>query len=312
VLARIERNRSWWENLILAIVLPGVAGAVNASGFIALGVYTSHTTGNVARIGDELAQQHWEGAQQAAMLVGLFLLGAMTATALVEIAGRQSRPRYVVALLVQAMLLSLFALLSIHSERHWRYQRVELEATLCFAMGLQNALVTRLSGAVVRTTHLTGITTDIGIEAVRTLFWLSDRMAGRQTAVVPDAKRIRLHLSILLSFLSGATVGPALYLWIGASAMLLPVALLLLLAAFDALLGFGHSYAQPHAPGGKGHPHPKPPSLPRLGPLIPVALAPPAPRPISASGHSKHPQDPAAEPESAEGTAGGRKRLHPS
>jgi len=153
VIKRIERNRAFWENLILAIMLPGVAGAVNASGFIALGVYTSHTTGNVARIGDELAQHHWDAAGQSAIVVTLFFVGAMTATALVEVAARQARPRYVVALLVEALLLALFALLSIHSERHWRFQRVELEATLCFSMGLQNALVTRLSGAVVRTTH---------------------------------------------------------------------------------------------------------------------------------------------------------------
>ena len=303
MLKRIERNRAWWENVILAIVLPGVAGAVNASGFIALGVYTAHTTGNVARIGDELAQNHWEAAQAAAVVVGLFLLGAMTATALVEVAGRQGRPRYVVALLMEALLLSLFALLSIHSEKHWRFQHIELEATLCFSMGLQNALVTRLSGAVVRTTHLTGITTDIGIEAVRTLFWVGDRLSGRQTALVPDLKRIRLHLSIFVSFLSGATIGPALYLAVGAPAMLLPVAILLLLAAFDALLGFGHTFATAVAPAaGHGHPRPAPPSLPRL-----VSLSPP-PTPV-APLRSPHPQDPAAESEGP--GPGDPPRLHP-
>ena len=306
MLKRIERNRAWWENLILAIMLPGVAGAVNASGFIALGVYTSHTTGNVARIGDELAQNHWEAAQAAAVVVGLFLLGAMTATALVEVAGRQGRPRYVVALLVEAMLLALFALLSIHSEKHWRFQHLELEATLCFSMGLQNALVTRLSGAVVRTTHLTGITTDIGIESVRTLFWVADRISGRHSAVVPDLKRIRLHLSIFFSFLSGATLGPALYLLLGASAMLLPVAILLLLAAFDALLGFGHTFSTPLGAAqtsGHGHPRLAPPSVPLL-PSIP----PPLPTP-GAVAHQGHPVDSKSEAEAT--SPGAAPRLHP-
>ena len=306
MLKRMERNRAWWENLILAIMLPGVAGAVNASGFIALGVYTSHTTGNVARIGDELAQHRWEAAQAAAVVVGLFLVGAMTATALVEVASRQGRPRYVVALLVEAMLLSLFALLSIHSEHHWRYQRLELEATLCFAMGLQNALVTRLSGAIVRTTHLTGITTDIGIESVRTLFWVADRLSGRQVAAVPDLKRIRLHLSIFFSFLSGATLGPALYLLVGASAMLLPVGILLLLALFDALLGFGRTFATPAVAAqaaGFGHPPPAPPSIPRL-PSVPPPL--PTPGSVARVGH---PADPKGEGEAA--NHGGPPRLHP-
>jgi uncharacterized membrane protein YoaK (UPF0700 family) len=306
VIRRLERNRSFWENVILAMVLPGVAGAVNASGFIALGVYTSHTSGTVARMGDELAQGRYEGAWSAAVVVLLFLVGAMTATALVEVAGRQGRPRYVVALLVEALMIALFALISIHSDEHWRYQRLELEATLCFAMGLQNALVTRISGAVVRTTHLTGITTDIGIESVRVLFWLGDRLVGRRVTVVPDLKRIRLHVSIFLSFLSGATVGPALYLHFGAVAMLLPVALLLVLAWFDGMLGFGYTFASASqaAPGGSGHPRPAPVSAPRLASVPPPAASSLAPPAAARAGHPEDPQD-TSKP------AGDRPRLHP-
>lgn len=305
MIRRLERNRGFWENLILAIVLPGVAGAVNASGFIALGVYTSHTSGTVARMGDELAQGHFDLAWSAAVVLLLFLAGAMTATALVEVAGRQGRPRYVVALLVEALMIALFALISIHSDEHWRFQRLELEATLCFAMGLQNALVTRISGAVVRTTHLTGITTDIGIESVRVLFWIGDRLVGRKVSVVPDLKRIRLHLSIFFSFLSGATVGPALYLHVGAVAMLLPVALLLVLAWFDGMLGFGYTFVTvgaATAPVGQGHPRPAPVSVPRL-----TSVPPPAPAAVPVSGRTGHPVD----PQDTSAPPGDRPRLHP-
>lgn len=222
---------------MLAVMLPGVAGAVNASGAIALGVYTSHVTGSAARIGDEFALNHSDKAGEAAALIGLFLLGAMSASALVEIASRQHRPRYVVALLLEATLIALFALLSIHSERHWRFQRAELLGMLCFAMGMQNAMVTRVSGAVVRTTHLTGIVTDLGIESVHWVYWRIDKARGIPPQTSPDLKRARLHLTIFGSFVSGATVGPVLYLWVGSSAMLLPVAVLLLLAAFDSLMG---------------------------------------------------------------------------
>jgi uncharacterized membrane protein YoaK (UPF0700 family) len=244
----VEKSRPLWENAILSAVLPFVAGAVNASGFIALGVYVSHTTGNSARIGDELAQRHFDEALQYGGLVFVFFLGAMTATALVELAHRQGRPRFVVALLLQAFLLATFAMLSIHSEHHWRYQRLELTSLLCFAMGLQNAMVTRLSGAVVRTTHLTGITTDIGIEAMRTLFWLADRRAAptaEQTAAderAPDLRRLRLHLRIYGSFLTGATVGPALYIAVGSASLMMPVFVLLALAGVDFALGFGKVY----------------------------------------------------------------------
>ena len=242
----LERNRAWWETFTLAMLLPGVAGAVNASGVIALGVYTSNMTGNVAHVGDMLAQGDFAAAWQTLLVVGFFLLGAMAATALVEQATRAGRARrYVVPLLIEALLISLFALLSIHSQSTWRFQHQELEATLCFAMGLQNAMVTRLSGAIVRTTHLTGITTDIGIKLVRIAYDVVDRWRGKPARVAPDMERFKLLVTIWLSFLSGATVGPALYLMIGSPAMLLPVVVLLLLAVFDSLLGLGKVFAPP-------------------------------------------------------------------
>ncbi len=249
----LERNRAWLETALLSAVLPGVAGAVNASGVIALGVYTSNMTGNVAHVGDELAQGHLDGASQTLLVIGFFILGAMAATALIEQAARAGRrARYLVPLLVEATLIALFALLSIHAEtaegplqgRRWRFQHQELEATLCFAMGLQNAMVTRLSGAVIRTTHLTGITTDLGIKLVRIAYATADRLRGRPATAAPDMKRFRLLATIWLSFLSGATVGPALYIAIGSRAMLLPVFVLLLLALFDALLGLGRAVTE--------------------------------------------------------------------
>jgi uncharacterized membrane protein YoaK (UPF0700 family) len=242
----IERNRVWWETFTLASVLPGVAGAVNASGMVALGVYTSNMTGNVAHVGDSLAQREFGTAGQILLVIGFFILGAMAATALIEQATRSRRSaRYLVPLLVEALLIALFALLSMHADRaekHWRFQTQELEATLCFAMGLQNAMVTRLSGAVVRTTHLTGITTDLGIKIVRLAYVWADRLRGKPVLAGPDIQRFKLLLTIWLSFLAGATVGPALFLLIGSMAMLLPVFVLLLLALVDALLGLGKIY----------------------------------------------------------------------
>lgn len=112
--------------------------------------------------------------------------------------------------------------------------------------GLQNAMVTRLSGAVIRTTHLTGITTDIGIEATRTLFWLFDRGRGAADETpgprAPELRRLRLHLRIFGSFLFGATLGPALYLAVGSVSLLLPVFVLGSLALVDGALGFGKAY----------------------------------------------------------------------
>lgn len=243
---RDEPRRALIEHIVLAGVLPLVAGAVNASGFLAIGLYTSHVTGLIGRVGDELAQSRERSALFAACLVGAFLAGAMVATALIDAARHQTRARYVAPLVLQAAMLGLFALLS--SPGVSAAHAYPLASMLSFAMGLQNALVTRISGAVVRTTHMTGIVTDLGIELVRLFDWLRQRLLHfdglrRPTRVAQllvagrPWRKLRLRVMILGSFVTGAIVGPRLFLRLGQTAMVLPCALLLLLAAGDGLWG---------------------------------------------------------------------------
>lgn len=240
-----EAHRLLVEHVSLAVVLPAVAGAVNASGFLAVGIYTSHVTGHVGLIGDELALKHPSIAFGTFLLVVFFFLGAVTATFFVERARRFARARYVAPLLVETGTLIAYAALA----HGWseRGHTMRLASMLCFAMGLQNALVTKISGAVVRTTHLTGIVTDIGIESVRMAGWVVDHVRNsrmqRWLDLVPrffaDAewRKLRLHLLILLSFFIGAIVGPHLFLRYGQGAMVLPCSLLVMLALFDLVLG---------------------------------------------------------------------------
>jgi uncharacterized membrane protein YoaK (UPF0700 family) len=232
--AREGKARSFSENRRLAIALSAVAGAVNATGFFVVGSYTSHVTGNVARIGDELAQGHFTLAREALLLVVAFLVGAMVATVLVEGSRRLAgRAHYKSALLVETGVLGAFTLFSAGG-----LPTLTLTAMLCFAMGLQNALVTKISGAVVRTTHLTGVTTDFGIELVQVWLWFRERSRGmgllgklheaRRSLGDPELEQAWLHFTIFASFIVGATVGPLLYLQIGTLAMALPCAILIL------------------------------------------------------------------------------------
>jgi uncharacterized membrane protein YoaK (UPF0700 family) len=241
------RNREFLEKSALALVLPFVAGAVNASGFFIVGAYTSHVTGSVARIGDELAQGHRARAAQAVMLVMVFFLGAALSTALVERARRLKRAPYLGALTAESAMLLLVTLLGVSEPKNTPWLQGLTTALLCAAMGIQNALVTKVSGAVVRTTHLTGIVTDLGIESIRVLEWVRRPAAPSSGSLVighlvrlrhaPELRRLRLHLAILSSFLGGAFVGPLLYLRQGVASMLMPVGVLLGLVAFDSLIG---------------------------------------------------------------------------
>jgi uncharacterized membrane protein YoaK (UPF0700 family) len=93
------------------------------------------------------------------------------------------------------------------------------------ACGLQNAMVSSYSGALVRTTHMTGLVTDIGT-------MLGARLRGQPL----DRRRVLLYVILLSGFLIGGVVGALAFARLGARALLLPaVGALALAAAYHAV-----------------------------------------------------------------------------
>ncbi len=232
-------SRTFRQNFALAVLLAGVAGAVNASGFFVVGLHTSHMTGQVANVGEALSRGEFSFAIEAFKVLLAFVLGAATATALLELTASRSRGRYTLALVVELLVL---AGCGIWAARNPGVRAPRLVWALTFAMGLQNALVTRISGAVVRTTHLTGVLTDIGIELIRVLRTLLVRSRAmlkglglREVAVppMPDFQRAWLHLALVCAFLFGATAGPLLLWRSGGIALAMPAVILLGLIVLD-------------------------------------------------------------------------------
>src|SRR5205823_3787119 len=90
--------------------------------------------------------------------------------------------KYIMPMAVEAILLALFAIgMNLNSRNYIQSTRFEylMIGIAALAMGLQNATVTRISGAVVRTTHVTGVITDLGLEGVQYLYWFWDQARGR-------------------------------------------------------------------------------------------------------------------------------------
>jgi len=226
-------HREHRHDRALAAYLALVAGFVNAVGFVLVGTYTSHVTGNVGRFADDLALGG-NAALFAALMVLAYFAGAFSASVAIESNMVRHRPwTYGSLLLVEAGLLVIFVVLEgVFLAPTPRIHDVEA-MLLCAAMGLQNSLVTRLSGAVVRTTHLTGVVTDLGIEAARWFrYWrglLAARtnlrlVAGSAQPVAPHAPKALLLLTILAAFIGGSMAGAiAVHTW-GRLALALPVA----------------------------------------------------------------------------------------
>lgn len=191
----LAQARSARANRHLGVALAFVAGAINAGGFLAVHQYTSHLTGAISSAADNLALGAWDLALDAFGAVLSFLLGA-ACTALAVNYGRRRglASEYALPLLLEAMLLLAFGVLG----------GPATVMLLCFMMGLQNALITKISQAEIRTTHMTGIVTDIGIELGRMLYWNRDPARPK---VVANRARLRLLLSLLLGFFTGGLAG---------------------------------------------------------------------------------------------------------
>jgi uncharacterized membrane protein YoaK (UPF0700 family) len=192
------RQRSVQADRQLGFGLAFVAGAVNAGGFLAVQQYTSHMTGIVSAMADNLALGAYD-----LVLVGLgallsFLAGALCSTVMVDLARQQKlNSEYALPLLLEAVLLLGFGLLGAAlSQVRGLFVPVTV-MWLCFIMGLQNAVITKLSGSVIRTTHITGVITDMGIELGK---WLVSR--GRF-----NAQHLNTLSRLALCFFVGGVVG---------------------------------------------------------------------------------------------------------
>lgn len=220
-------SRSFRQNVALAVPLAWVAGAVNAAGFFRLGTHTSHLTGQAAALGEAVAGGAWAAASSAAGLLVAFVFGALVSEALLHLRSGAARGRYTPALLLEAAVLGAIALSAASASL--------LTQALCFAMGLQNAMVTRISSAVVRTTHLTGVLTDLGME----LFHLVRRavtpggVTSPRAAEAARVQRAGLHLALVVSFVVGALSGSLLVLRWDDLGFATPAAVLLVLVAAD-------------------------------------------------------------------------------
>lgn len=231
MLSHLEGKRRDRDNRRLAGWLAFVAGAVNAGGFLAIGRYTSHVTGTLSGFADDLALGRWRGAVLPLTILSSFFLGALLSTTFINFAGRRGlRSRYAIALLIEAGLLVVFGRWGA-TRAHAREGELALAALLSLIMGLQNAMVTQISGAVVRTTHMTGIVTDLGIELSR-LLYVNVSNRGAAARIVANRGRLKLHGLILAAFFAGGVTGAVGFLRLGYVSVLPLAAILAALAYY--------------------------------------------------------------------------------
>jgi uncharacterized membrane protein YoaK (UPF0700 family) len=208
-------------------VLAFVAGAINAGGFLAVGYYTSHMTGIASSIADYIALNQFDAALIAVCFLLSFIVGAITTSLIVNWArAKQFRSEYAPALLVEALLLLAFNATEIDGLEKGTAAGVFPIALLCFVMGLQNAIITKISKSTIRTTHITGLVTDIGVEVGRYLY----QCFSKSREALPQLDTALLYVFLVLAFLVGGVVGAFSFKIFGLITTV-PLAIVLLLLA---------------------------------------------------------------------------------
>ena len=211
------------------MVLASVAGAANAGGFFAVSQYTSHMTGYLSLLADNLAIANFWLAFISCLVISAFVAGAGFSSVMISWAREHhSRHQYALPIAVQGAFLVCFSWGWIFTSEAGQLFSL---ACLSFIMGMQNATITKLSGARIRTTHVTGMVTDIGIEFGRAFYSL----LRPRSAVRADRKKLRILLWQVGAFLIGGIVGALGYKTIG-FLFSLPLAAILLSISLPHLL----------------------------------------------------------------------------
>lgn len=224
------RERTLTANRHLARYLAFIAGAVNAGGFLAVRQYTSHMSGVLSSVAENTALGEFPPAFAGFMALLAFSCGAASTALLVRWArARRLQSEYALPLALEATLMLLFGLNGSASTQHEVFGNILL---LCFTMGLQNAIVTKLSGAVIRTTHITGMVTDIGIKLGRMAFAVLERKPVSESV---DVGQLTLLLSLIALFFVGGVVGALGFRRLG-FIFSVPLAAMLLCLAFVPLV----------------------------------------------------------------------------
>jgi len=217
------KSRRLIHNLRIATILSFVAGTVNVTGILAYTQLTTNVTGHFALFMKDVANLNfWKGTFYFLFIIS-FLLGSFFSSFLIEKFKKSKRLNvFVLPTVVECLILLA---IPIYSDAFTITQPNLIVCALLFAMGLQNSLVTKISNAVVRTTHLTGLFTDLGIELSQLFFPEQHPNKDKLKST------IRLRLYIICFFFLGGIFGGILYLQLNLKLNTLIAASTILLAS---------------------------------------------------------------------------------
>ncbi|MCJ7935921.1 MAG: DUF1275 domain-containing protein [Chryseobacterium sp.] len=225
------KKRTYSHNLKLASILSCVAGLVNITGVLAVNTLTTNVTGHFAFFSEQLFLKNYRMAFMYLLYILFFLIGAFISGLIMEWASQyRSHNSYIIPISIETVIMLIVGFTPILLLRSDPSLSIIISSVLLFVMGMQNALVTKISQSVVRTTHLTGLFTDLGIELSQVFFY---REKGEKTRL---HKSIFLKLIIISCFFLGGIIGGFTFQHFELKTLLLPAGLLVFALWYDHIL----------------------------------------------------------------------------
>ncbi|PIB34712.1 hypothetical protein BFP72_04455 [Reichenbachiella sp. 5M10] len=227
MLRKFDNNRSLSDNIKLGALTAMSAGMVNVTSVIVFFAYTSNVTGHYAVLAEEISKGNWYQAGIVATWILLFFFGGFLANFIIINVNRIN-VYYAHAL---PLILEIMCLLVVGGYLQFYYLEtlVETEILVGFmllAMGIQNGLTASISNSTVKTTHLTGLTTDLGM-----LFSMFTQREFRQKKHLRD--KAKIQVSIMVSYLLGGIAAGVVYLQISFQVFYIVCVFLFFIICYD-------------------------------------------------------------------------------
>jgi uncharacterized membrane protein YoaK (UPF0700 family) len=227
MLRKFSNNRKLEDNIKLGVLTAISAGMVNIGSLLIFFSFTSNVTGHYAILASEIVKGNLYQVAVVLSWIFLFFFGGFVSNLIVI--NFNQRNTYIAH--ATPIILEIICLMAvgIYGQFFYRETLAETETLLSlmlFAMGLQNGLTASISNFAIKTTHLTGTTTDLGI-----LFSMFTKKEYRENKEL--VSKAKLLASISISYLIGAVFAGFTYLFMGFKLFYLVSLFLVVVIAYD-------------------------------------------------------------------------------
>lgn len=227
MLSKYSNSRTLADNIRLGTLTAFAAGMVNIGSLVAFFAFSSNVTGHYAILASEVVEGDLYGIGVVFGWIFLFFFGSFTSNLFVIHLNAVNR--YVAHALPLVLEILCLLTVGVYGEHFYQETLTETEfllALMLYAMGLQNGLTASISNSTVKTTHLTGTTTDLGI-----LFSMFTKRRFREKVELRN--KAILLLSIAASYLAGAVLAGLVFAEISFRMFYLASSFLLIVLFYD-------------------------------------------------------------------------------